>query len=116
MVKTVCKNPEIILAGFDVSHLFKAANISLRYGELNLVYLTLYYDPDFIEIEQNDASVHKDRIRVFGEDISNWVSEYQLVNSCTDGRTIELTIHADENILSINGTHPWVGTNPVQPR
>lgn len=110
MSKTICRTPEIILGGIDVSKIFVSANISIRYGDLNKVYLTLRNDRSYIQINRDDTralAAINDKIWIKDVDVSSWVEAYSFVNHATYGRTVELTLHADRDVLSINGTYPW---------
>ena len=49
-----------------------------------------------------------DKVNVGGTDISSWVVGYDRIVRAREADLVRLYLHADRNVLKINGTCPWV--------
>lgn len=116
MSKYVCRNSSIILGGVDVSDRISRWAVVARVNDLIVVELD-YIDDGRLRFIEKDR-VMRGGLRVarnggertiFIDDvnISSWVYSYERVVRIGELDIYRLHLHADREVLSINGMHPW---------
>lgn len=120
MGKSVCRMPLIEVGGstpggghefVNVTRWFLQWEMVITLGELHRCRLTLVNDPTLIEIvpdERKHGVATSDIVKVAGVDISNWVEGYTVTSRVGMRDMITLMLHADPNVLRVNGATPWV--------
>lgn len=109
-MKQVCTQNHIILGGHDISHSVTRWTIEGVVSDLYRVQLVII-DDGTIEIEPGRGPKPRiasgDVIKVKGTDISRWVEGYSHIVHMDEMDSHLLHLHADKDVLTINGTTPW---------
>lgn len=134
MVKIVASQVRIELAGRDISDRVTRIAIVGKVGELWGAEVDIVETPatrtitlgrivnretgeevTLLQPEELDCDIHQATILVDGADVSHWVHKIELTDrqqgQLGEYRWYRLHIYADADILTINGTHPWVYNN-----
>jgi hypothetical protein len=115
-VKRVCKSARITLGGEDISSWVISTKINAKVGELYTVDLEVL-DGNWLSIEDksrpssNPAGTKitsNAEVIVQGSDISSHIFGYEFVRRAGEVDTVKLRVQADENVITFNGTTPWV--------
>lgn len=122
-MKHVARDAEIILGGHNVSRRVTRWALVAVVGDLHRLELDLLDTDRVVRITEPDGRLPANGLRVSKNarievrdddsvnvwtDISPWVDGYERRVSVGNVDIIRLNIHADEEILTINGTTPWV--------
>jgi hypothetical protein len=127
--KKVARSAKIVLSGHDISQHVKRWSVVGEIGDVYRVQLDVHTGsscPVAIKNGGNPAAPYikangdvewrtpshrnipyNDTILVNGTDVSSCVYRHELVRKVGEAEYIRLYVHADSELLSINGGHPW---------
>lgn len=122
MTKVVARQPRITLGGVDVSNSVMGWVLRMRIGELYRFELDLIDDSRVIVIEDNSLEYYgrsmtnnadiwiKDEADDEAEpvNIARFIDRYERVKAVREYDVVRLFIQATADVLTINGTTPFV--------